>query len=121
MAYNPNTYNPYGLSAMQPMQQQPINGIVRINGIEGAQMYPMPPNSVSPPLMLGSDNIFIVKTTDGGGAATLKAYKFEEIPVPTPGQIDESRFVTKEYFDSWASQLMEAINGKHVVSRQPEE
>lgn len=121
MAYNLNLYNPYGPPPLQPSSSLPINGLVRIEGIEGAQMYPMPPNSVSPPLMLGSDNIFIIKTTDGGGAATLKAYKFEEIPVPSPGQVDESKFVTREYFDTWASQLLEAINDKHTVSEQSEE
>jgi len=119
MAYNPNLYNPYSQQPMQPMAS--VNGLVRIDGIEGAQMYPLPPNSVSPPLMLGSDNIFFIKTTDGGGAATIKAYKFEEIPVPTPGQIDENKFVTREYLDSRISQLMEAINGQHSIPEQPAE
>jgi len=114
MAYDPMVYNQgngrYG------MFQPPVNGLVRIEGIEGAQMYQLPPNSVSPPLFLGSENAFYIKTTDGGGAATIKKYVFEEAKEPVK---DDSGYVTKEYFDDWASKIMEAINGKHTVQGQP--
>lgn len=129
MAYNPSLYNPYGTQQFQPTTmatsgymptytpQQPINGLIKVTGIEGAQMYQLPPGSVSPPLFLESENAFFVKTTDDGGAATIKKYKFEEAPMTASGG---SEFVTKEYFDQQISSIMEAINGKHTVSKQPE-
>lgn len=116
MAYNASLYNPY----LQPPQftRPPVNGLIKVDSIEGAQMYQLPPNSVSPPLFLASENAFFVKTTDGGGAFTLKKYTFSEAPIE---QSDSSNYVTKEYFDSWTEKIMEAINGKHTVSEQPSE
>lgn len=119
MAYDPNLYSPYGQQyPLIHSNNQPTNGLIRVESVEGARMYAMPPNSVSPPLMLGSDNVFFIKTTDGGGAGSLKAYRFEEIDVPGTSSNDE-QYVTKEYFDSWAEKLMEAINGEHSISEQP--
>ena len=121
MAYNANFYNPYGLQQFQPTLsypsqfQQPINGLVKVDGLEGAQMYQMPPNSVSPPLFMESENSFFIKTTDGGGAATVKKYTFDEAPIDDDPQ---GIYVTKEYFDEQINNIMEAINGKHSIPRQ---
>lgn len=119
MAYNPSTYNPYGLQQLQPtmMRTQPVNGLVQVSGIEGAQMYQLPPGSTSPPLFLAEENAFFIKTTDDGGAANIKKYRFEEVPIIAS---DSSRFVTREYFDQQIKGIMEAINGKHLVPEQPE-
>lgn len=131
MAYNPSLYNPYGSQQFQPtisypqqfqptMQpQQPVNGLIKVTGIEGARMYQLPPGSVSPPLFLEEENAFFVKTTDDGGAATIKKYTFEEAPIADT--INNSNdFVTREYFDQQMQNIMEAINGKHSVQEQPE-
>jgi hypothetical protein len=124
MAYNPSLYNPYGNQPMSNMftpsyqPQQPVNGLIKVTGIEGAQMYQLPPGSVSPPLFLDSENAFFVKTTDDGGAATIKKYKFEEEPIATNG--NNSEFVTREYFDQQMNNILEAINGKRAVS-EPEQ
>lgn len=131
MAYNPSLYNPYGSQQFQPtisypqqyqptMQpQQPINGLIKVTGIEGAQMYQLPPGSVSPPLFLEEENAFFVKTTDDGGAATIKKYTFEEAPIADMSN-NPNDFVTREYFDKQMQNIMEAINGKHTVQEQPE-
>ena len=114
MAYDPSLYNPYGLQ----MPQQPVNGLVSIDSIEGGEMYPLPPNSVSPPLFLNNENAFIVKRTDGGGAYSLKKYTFAEEELPGA---NEELYVTKEYFDSQIAEIKEAINGKRIVPEQPAE
>lgn len=134
MAYNPSLYNPYGSQQFQPtvtqpnwyyqptvtqMQQQPINGLIKVTGIEGAQMYQLPPGSVSPPLFLEEENAFFVKTTDDGGAATIKKYTFEEAPIANASN-NSGDFVTREYFDQQMNNILEAINGKHLVPEQPE-
>lgn len=130
MAYNPMLYNPYASQQFQPntnvnwayqpsaAQPQPVNGLVRIKGIEGAQMYQLPPGSVSPPLFLESENAFLIKTTDDGGAATIKKYTFEEAPMTSS---EQTEFVTREYFDQQMSNILEAINGKHPIPEQQSE
>lgn len=118
MAYNPSLYSPYGYQQPQ-VPQQPINGLVWIDSQEGAQMYPLPPNSVSPPLLLRNENAFFVKTTDGGGAASLKRYTFDEDPI-VPTNNNSGDFVTREYFDQQISHILEVIeNGQHTTS-EPE-
>ena len=129
MAYNPSLYSPYGPQQFQPTagfssavnptftQQQPINGLVSVDSYKGVEMYNMPPNSVSPPLFLTSDNIFYIKTTDGGGAATVKAYRFEEYEMPSESHSD---FVTKTDLEDFERRIMEAIDGKHTVP-EPEQ
>lgn len=127
MAYNPSLYNPYGQQQFQQNMNwsyqpthtamQPVNGLIKVTGIEGAQMYQLPPGSVSPPLFLESENAFFVKTTDDGGAATIKKYTFEEAPLVDNGS---QEFVTREYFDQQINNIMEAINGQHAISEQPE-
>lgn len=115
MAYNPNLYNPYQQAPMYVQQNQaPINGLVYLDSIEDAKNYQMPPGSVSPPLIIKSDEIFIIKTTDGSGGGRLNAYKFEEIPLPTEGS-PGSDYVTKKDLDAFMAQIMEAINGKQPI------
>lgn len=121
MAYNANLYSPYAGQQFQPQQQifqpmQPVNGLVQVDGIEGAKMFQLPPNSVSPPLFLAEENAFFIKTTDGGGAASLKKYTFQEEPISSNTNGD---FVTREYFDNKINEMMEAINGQHTVQGQP--
>ena len=126
MAYNPSLYDPYRAQQFQPAQfqpaqpmfqqvVQPVNGLIKVDGIEGAQMFQLPPNSVSPPLFVAEENAFFVKTTDGGGAASLKKYTFQEEPIASS---TNPEFVTREYFDNKINEMMEAINGQHAVPGQ---
>ena len=125
MAYNPNLYNPYGTQQYQPtlsyqqqyqptMQpQQPVNGLVQIDGIEGANMYPLPPNSTSPALFFKNEAKFAVKSTDGGGAVTVRVFNFEEETLQTSNPND---IITRQDLEDFKKQVMEAINGKPAVS-----
>lgn len=121
MAYNPLMYNPYGSQqpyswSQPPIQQQPVNGLVQVNGDEGAKMFPLPPNSVSQPLFYSDEDVFAIKTTDAGGSYTLKKYSFSEIPFDSPA--NDGKYVTKEYLDEKLSELKEAINGKQPAAKQ---
>lgn len=110
MAYNPNLYNPY------IQQQQPTNGIITVNNRSSVENYPLPPSSVSPPMFLVDDDIFYVKSTDGGGAARILRYRFTEEPEPEQAQQGNSEYVTKKDFDDFANMIMEALDGKQVTS-----
>lgn len=124
MPYNPNLYNPYGSQQFQPtisypqqyqptMQPpQPVNGLVQIDGIQGAEMYPLPPNSVSPALFFKNEAKFAVKSTDGGGAATIRVFNFSEETLQATNSND---IITRQDLDAFKKEVMEAINGKPVV------
>ena len=111
--YNPSLYN---------IHAAPVNGLVDVDGIEGAKAYSLPPNSTSPPLFdRNKDNqVFWVKSTDSLGHYTLTQHSYQDEPLSeTPaGEL----YVTKDYFDSQIAELKEALNGKRIVpTSEPEE
>lgn len=110
--YMPNwSYHP------QTVTSQPVNGLKKVKSYDEVMTIPQAPNSISEPYMLESDNIFFIKTTDEFSNPTVKAYRFEEIDIPSP----EDKFVTKEYLDSKISEIMEALNGQCIVPESAEE
>lgn len=110
--FKPNySYHP------QTITSQPVNGLHKVKSYEEVVAIPQAPNSVSEPFMLESDNIFFVKTTDEFSNPTVKAYRFEEIDIPSP----EDKFVTKDYLDRKICEIMEAINGQRIVPESIEE
>jgi hypothetical protein len=93
----------------QQNYQAPINLLTRVTGIEGARAYQMPPNSVVP-LFDGGEDVFYVKSTDGAGFPTIRAFRFEEIQ-QQPAQTD---YVTHDEFAALSQKidkLMEALGG----------
>lgn len=110
---SPYTAQPYAdrLAQMQqPMQQMqaPRDGLIRVTGMDGAKAYQMPPNS-SVALFDGGQDVFYVKTTDGAGFPTIKAFSF----APLQEQLAQSPdYVTRAEFN----ELKEMIaNGKQPV------
>lgn len=91
MPYNP--YMPYQSTWQQ--QPQPINGLVSVTGIEGAKAYQLPPNS-SMPLFDANSDILYLKTTDGAGFPTVRAFSFTEIGTEQPTH----DYVTREDFNA---------------------
>ena len=75
-----------------PLFQQ--NGLVQVTGLEGAKAYRMPPNSAVA-LFHNTEDIFYVKTTDGAGFPTIRAFKFEEINTSN----EHAEFITRNEFD----------------------
>lgn len=70
-----NPYNNYMNNFAQPnyMQPQPQQNIIKVHGFEGAQAFNMAPNSNV--LLLDESNpIIYIKTTDGAGYPTIKAF-----------------------------------------------
>lgn len=76
-----STAQPYQqrLNYMEQLQQANnntvMNNLVKVNGREGAQAYLMRPNSTMA-LFDTNEDVFYIKTSDGGGFSTIKAYKF---------------------------------------------
>ena len=109
--YTQPTQNPYldRLAQMQP-PPQPRDWLIRVTGMEGARAYQMPPNSAVA-LFDGGQDVFYVKTTDGAGFPTIRAYSFQ--PMEQAQAMGASEYVTRAEFE----QLKEMIvHGKQSVS-----
>ena len=108
--YTQQSQNPYmdRLAQMQP-PQQPRDGLIRVTGMYGARAYQMPPNSAVA-LFDGGQDVFYVKTTDGAGFPTIRAYSFQ--PMEQAQAMGASDYVTRAEFE----QLKEMIaHGKQPV------
>lgn len=92
------------------------NGIIWVQGIEGAKSYRMMPNSNTILMDSENDNLFYIKISDNVGMCNLRTFKFEEITSEQPkSSIDVSQFVTREEFEKAISNLGGNKNGKQFV------
>ena len=124
--YTPTWQNPYlpqynqGQPVQQMMQsyQQPVNGIVKVNGRESALQYQLPPNSTSPALFDQSGTCFYIVSTDGTGMKTVECFDFKEHVEQQPVKIDGAEFVSRTEYDKFVAKVsaaLEAINGVHAA------
>lgn len=62
----------------QPFNQYQMNKqeLIKVNGIDGARAYQMPPNSTTA-LFDGNNDLMYIKTTDGAGFGTVRTFRFE--------------------------------------------
>lgn len=101
------SYNPYGIqgipSYMQSGTTDFIQGVPWVSSVDevrsasvfyGRQMF-----------IDKNNNVFYIKDTMG----QIKAFAFEEVPVPGQAVIDPSKYVTKEEFDELRSQYEQLI------------
>ena len=92
--------------------QRPINGVLKVNGYEGAKAYQLPPGS-SMPLFAADDDVFYIKETDSGGYPSIRAFRFEEISIES-----KLAFVTREEFDRLKEMLEDAQ--QHIREKESE-
>ena len=95
------------------------NGINWVAGLNGAKAWKMYPNTMDVLMDSENEGIHYIKASDNVGmCSVLRAFKSKEIPldeVPTnqPGTVP-SNFVTKDDFDSFKSEILDAIrNNNH--------
>ena len=111
--------------AVQPMvqpYQQPVNGIVKVNGRDSALQYQLPPNSMSPALFDQNGQTFYIVSTDGTGMKTVEAFDFTQHVDQKPVKIDGAEFVSRQEYDSFVAKVsaaLEAINDKPVHEPVP--
>lgn len=109
-AYQPvSTPQQFAMDQMQQFQQraqmQQGMQLIRVTGMDGAKAYQMPPNSVVP-LFDADNDIMYVKSTDGAGFPTIRAFAFQPVEdKPEPVQ----QYVTRDEFDAAMKHLREAI------------
>lgn len=103
---NPLTNN-YGM-----YNQNNVQNLIRVNGIEGAKAYQMYPNSTVA-LFDNNDDIMYIKTTDGANFPSIRKFAFTEVQDNTPTQ-KEQDYVTRTEFEQLKEEL---LNGKQSISR----
>ncbi len=94
---------------------RPYNGLTQVSGIEGARAYQMPPNSTAA-LFHNDEDVFFVKTTDGAGFPSIRAFRFEEVeaePARDAGLRREVDAMRKELegVEQSVRELTEAVRG----------
>jgi len=113
-----NPYQPVMPSQTVQPYQQPVNGIVKVNGRDSAMQYQLPPNSTSPALFDNSGTCFYIVTTDGTGMKTVECFDFKEHVEQQPVKIDGAEFVSRTEYDKFVAKVsaaLEAINGVHAA------
>lgn len=113
-AANPFAGNP---NVAQPMQlQQPVNGVIKVNGRDSAMQYALPPNSMSPALFDSGGKMFYIVSTDGAGAKTVETFDYsphEEEAVAA------ASYVGREEFDALAKKVQEMMEARDVEVPKP--
>lgn len=94
----------------QPTQQ----GLIRVTGMEGAKAYQMGPNSAVP-LFDANEDVFFVKSTDGAGFPTIRAFRFTPIESVAAPAAATGDFITREEFNQFKEAF---LNGKQSVPNQ---
>ncbi len=107
--FNPNLIN-------FPMQRQttavPLQtrDLEKVNGIESARQYVMPPNS-RVALFDINDDVFYVRETDASGFPTIRKFRFvEESETALPA--DTNQYVTYEEFNKFKEEI---LNGQQSI------
>jgi len=95
--------------AQMQQYQQPVNGLVKVSGIEGARAYQLPPNSVMP-LFDADRDVVYRKVVDGNGMATVTAYSYSEIKNEPQG--GSTPVVTREEFDELCARVAALTEAK---------
>lgn len=73
--------------------------LIRVNGIDGAKAYQMPPNSTVA-LFDGNEDVMYIKSTDGAGFGNIRMFQFTEIQNnQTQSQVVVD-YVSREEFES---------------------
>lgn len=107
-------YGGYGNAFQQQMmqqRQQPHDGLIRVTGMDGARAYQMPANS-SAALFDSGQDVFYVKTTDGAGFPTIRAFSFT--PLQEQHTAAGAGYVTREEFDAFKEAVLQ--HGQQLVS-----
>ena len=95
--------------------QQPVNGVVKVNGRDSALQYNLPPNSMSPALFDSNGKVFYIVSTDGAGTKSVECFDFSPHVEQQPVQIDGAQFVSRAEFDEFAAKVKAVIGADDGV------
>ena len=107
-------YNPQSPQNMFSPQIEPVQNLVRVNGVDGAKAYQMPANSTVA-LFDANEDIMYIKTTDGAGFPAIRLFRFEELKQETAQEVKQD-YISRQEFEDFKKELME--NGKQSIQRK---
>lgn len=96
-----------------PQDQQPMQNLIRVNGIDGAKAYQMPANSTVA-LFDSNNDLMYIKSTDGAGFPSIRTFEFTE-KVNVEGKSPNVEYISREEFEEFKKELMN--NGKQSIQR----
>lgn len=86
------------------------NGIIWVNGIEGAKAYQLMPGANAVLLDSENEGMFYIKVADNVGMCTVRSFKYQEV---TPTSEPKTEYVSKDEFKAELEKLKKEIkNGK---------
>lgn len=111
-------YPPYMNYQQPPRYLQTNNGIIWVQGIEGAKAFQLMPNSNTVLLDSENDGIFYIKLSDNVGMCTLRTFRYTEVTNEQPKQndVDLSGYVTKVELENAVKELKGIIEHEQLVS-----
>ena len=115
--FNANPMQSYGMNATTPNTAQ-NNGIIWVQGVEGAKAYQIAPNSNVLLMDSENDGRFYIKTCDNIGMCSLRYFNYSETSAATTKapEIDTTQFVTKTELASVINDLKEGLKREQPVS-----
>ena len=106
-------YNPQMNNQQIYSQQEQIQNLIRVNGIDGAKTYQMPANSTVA-LFDCNEDIMYIKTTDGAGFPSIRTFAFTEVKEQNK-PVQQIDYISREEFEEFKKELMN--NGKQSIQR----
>lgn len=101
--------NPYMNMNQKPLIYPPQNGIIWVQGIEGAKAYQLQPSSNAILMDSESDNRFYIKVSDNVGMCTLRTFEYHELSnLPTN---DMTEYVKKSDLRAEVENLVNSMLG----------
>lgn len=110
-----NSYTPTYTTPITQTPQQPVDNLIRVTGLDGAKAYQLPPNS-SIALFDANDDVMYIKTTDGAGFPSIRAFRFSPIETTQPEPV-VTDYVQRSEFENLAAQVKELINAQQPIPK----
>lgn len=94
------------------------NGIIWVQGIEGAKAWSVNPNTNTVLFDRENDGIFYVKVSDNIGLCNIRMFKYEEIkPNTSQQQIDLTEYVKKTELESLINSMLGGGTSNEPIQR----
>ena len=104
-----NNFNPYFNQYKQPVYQPAQNGIVWVNGLEGAKAYQLVPNSNVILMDSERENVMYIKVADSVGMCSLRTFTYKEVSETA------SEYVTKTEMQQMLDEIREELKHEQFV------
>lgn len=101
MGSNPS-FPTNNFAGITPVQNEPVNNLIRVTGIDGAKAYQMQPNSTVV-LFDSSEDLLYVKSTDGAGFPTIRTFSFS--PIEQQEVAPTNDYISREEFEEFKKEI----------------